>query len=45
AILGAMLGACTGMQAWPRALIEQIDAVNALELAPLVDQLLALRAG
>ncbi|RMP80118.1 hypothetical protein ALQ15_200035 [Pseudomonas syringae pv. actinidiae] len=45
AILGAMLGACNGMQAWPAALIEQIDEVNALDLEPLVEQLLVLRTG
>jgi ADP-ribosylglycohydrolase len=44
AVLGAMLGACQGMSAWPVAMIEQLKAVNRLELAPLVEGLLALRA-
>ncbi|MFJ3482119.1 ADP-ribosylglycohydrolase family protein [Pseudomonas sp. NPDC090202] len=44
AILGAMLGACEGMQAWPAGLIEQIKTVNGLELQPLVEHLLSLRA-
>ena len=43
AILGAMLGACLGMQCWPQALIEQVKAVNGLELQVLVQGLLALR--
>ncbi|WPP01727.1 ADP-ribosylglycohydrolase family protein [Pseudomonas sp. HR96] len=45
AVLGAMLGACEGMQAWPKPLIEQLDSVNSLDLEPLVEQLLVLRAG
>ena len=43
AILGAMLGACLGMQSWPTELIEQVKTVNHLELEPLVRGLLALR--
>jgi ADP-ribosylglycohydrolase len=43
AILGAMLGACLGMQSWPTELIEQVKKVNHLELEPLVQGLLALR--
>jgi ADP-ribosylglycohydrolase len=43
AILGAMLGACQGMECWPAALIEQIKQVNDLDLEPLVQGLLALR--
>lgn len=43
AILGAMLGACLGMQSWPIELIEQVKKVNHLELEPLVRGLLALR--
>ncbi|KRP68395.1 ADP-ribosylglycohydrolase [Pseudomonas paralactis] len=43
AILGAMLGACLGMQCWPEALIEQVKQVNGLDLQPLVQALLALR--
>ena len=44
AILGAMLGACQGMGAWPHGLIEQIKTVNSLDLDPLVEHLLSLRA-
>ncbi|MEZ1319204.1 ADP-ribosylglycohydrolase family protein [Pseudomonas fluorescens] len=43
AILGAMLGACLGLESWPAAMIEQVKAVNGLELEPLVQGLLALR--
>jgi ADP-ribosylglycohydrolase len=43
-ILGAMLGACQGLSAWPADMIDRIKTVNALELAPLVEGLLALRA-
>jgi len=42
-ILGAVLGACQGLSAWPAAMIEQIKSVNALKLEPLVEGLLALR--
>jgi ADP-ribosylglycohydrolase len=44
AILGAMLGACHGMHAWPADLIEQVQMVNGLELSTLVEHLLSLRA-
>ncbi|UZJ61595.1 ADP-ribosylglycohydrolase family protein [Pseudomonas sp. KU26590] len=43
AILGAMLGACEGMGAWPGSLIKQIQTVNGLDLHPVVEQLLSLR--
>lgn len=43
AMLGAMLGACLGMQCWPPAMIEQVRRVNGLDLQPLVQGLLALR--
>ncbi|MFM9383453.1 ADP-ribosylglycohydrolase family protein [Pseudomonas sp. UV AK001] len=43
AILGAMLGACLGLQSWPAAMIETVKTVNDLELEPLVKGLLALR--
>ena len=43
AILGAMLGACEGMTAWPEPLIKQIQTVNGLDLYPVVEQLLSLR--
>ncbi|QXI27037.1 ADP-ribosylglycohydrolase family protein [Pseudomonas vanderleydeniana] len=42
-ILGAMLGACDGLECWPAELIAQIIEVNGLELAPLVQGLVALR--
>lgn len=44
AILGAMLGACQGLSAWPADMIEQIKAVNDLDLYSLVEHLLSLRA-
>lgn len=43
AMLGAMLGACLGLQAWPAELIHQVQQVNELDLQPLVEALLALR--
>jgi len=43
AILGAMLGACLGMSAWPVAMIEQVKTVSRLELEPLIEGLLGLR--
>nr|WP_314567002.1 ADP-ribosylglycohydrolase family protein [uncultured Pseudomonas sp.] len=43
AILGAMLGACLGMQCWPEAMIDQVKQVNGLDLRPLVQGLLKLR--
>ncbi|POM13588.1 ADP-ribosylglycohydrolase [Pseudomonas sp. WP001] len=43
AILGAMLGACLGMQCWPGPLIEQVKQVNSLDVQVLVQDLLALR--
>ncbi|MBZ9782352.1 ADP-ribosylglycohydrolase family protein [Pseudomonas sp. REP124] len=43
AILGAMLGACLGLEIWPLAMIDKVKAVNDLELEPLVKGLLALR--
>ncbi len=43
AILGAMLGACLGMQCWPEVMIEQVKQVNGLKLEPLVQGLLDLR--
>jgi ADP-ribosylglycohydrolase len=43
AILGAMLGACLGLESWPVAMIEKVKAVNDLELEPLVKGLLTLR--
>lgn len=44
AVLGALLGACWGMSAWPVEMIQLIKAVNHLDLEPLVEGLLALRA-
>ena len=43
AILGAMLGACLGLECWPTDLVEQVKQVNDLDLQPLVQGLLALR--
>ncbi|PKH84550.1 ADP-ribosylglycohydrolase [Pseudomonas sp. Choline-02u-1] len=43
AILGAMLGACLGLECWPEQMIETVKAVNHLELEPLVKGLLTLR--
>ena len=42
-ILGAMLGACAGLEQWPQALIQQVKEVNKLQLEPLVEHLLILR--
>ncbi|MDB6145906.1 MAG: ADP-ribosylation/crystallin [Pseudomonas sp.] len=44
AVLGAMLGACLGLSVWPSAMIEQIKAVNRLDLTELVEGLLVLRS-
>ncbi|VVN47616.1 ADP-ribosyl-[dinitrogen reductase] glycohydrolase [Pseudomonas fluorescens] len=43
AILGAMLGACLGLESWPVEMIDTVKAVNELELEPLVKGLLILR--
>ena len=43
AILGAMLGACLGLECWPTEMINTVKAVNHLQLEPLVQGLLALR--
>jgi ADP-ribosylglycohydrolase len=43
AILGAMLGACLGLESWPVEMIDKVKVVNDLELEPLVTGLLALR--
>ncbi|KAF0863753.1 ADP-ribosylglycohydrolase family protein [Pseudomonas sp. LD120] len=43
AILGAMLGACLGLQVWPAQLIAQVQQVNELDLLPLIQKLLTLR--
>ena len=42
-ILGAMLGACAGLEQWPQALIQQVKEVDNLQLEPLVEHLLILR--
>lgn len=42
-ILGAMLGACAGLEHWPQALILHVKEVNNLKLEPLVEHLLILR--
>ncbi|MEC3980136.1 ADP-ribosylglycohydrolase family protein [Amycolatopsis sp. H20-H5] len=44
AMCGAMLGACHGIDGIPAELAETVVKVNGLELEPLVDGLLALRA-
>ncbi|WP_350646863.1 ADP-ribosylglycohydrolase family protein [Pseudomonas sp. HY13-MNA-CIBAN-0226] len=43
AILGAMLGACLGLESWPVAMIDRVKMVNGLALEPLVRGLMALR--
>lgn len=43
AILGAMLGACLGLECWPTEMIDTVKAVNHLQLEPLVKGLLTLR--
>jgi ADP-ribosylglycohydrolase len=43
AMLGAMLGACAGYDALPREPLETVRRVNALDLDPLIRQLLDLR--
>lgn len=44
ALLGALCGSCAGVHAFPPAACETVEQVNDLALAPLVDDLLALRA-
>ena len=44
AIAAAMVGACTGLAALPATAVEQVRRVNGLDLAPLVDDLLRIRA-
>ena len=43
AVLGAMLGACEGLDRWPVPLIAHVIEVNQLQLEPLVKALLNLR--
>jgi ADP-ribosylglycohydrolase len=43
AMAGAVLGAVHGIDAWPAPALHTLIAVNALDLDPIVDQLLALR--
>ncbi|GAA1426980.1 ADP-ribosylglycohydrolase family protein [Microlunatus lacustris] len=43
AMAGAVLGAVSGTAAWPADAVAQVQRVNQLDLAPLVDDLLALR--
>ncbi len=45
AIVGAMLGATSGVDAWPPEARAAVDEQNDLHLDELVDRLLALRAG
>jgi ADP-ribosylglycohydrolase len=44
AMAAAMVGACTGLAALPAAAVEQVRRVNGLDLEPLVDELLRVRA-
>lgn len=44
AMLGAMLGATHGLEAWPLEAVAQIKSVNSLDLELLTEQLLALRS-
>ncbi|MFW9077888.1 ADP-ribosylglycohydrolase family protein [Pseudomonas sp. P2757] len=43
AILGAMLGACLGLESWPAEMLDTVKTVNNLDLEPLVRGLLTLR--
>jgi ADP-ribosylglycohydrolase len=43
AMVGAMLGATHGLDAFPSEAVAQVRRVNGLDLAPLVDALLSLR--
>ncbi|WP_426202997.1 ADP-ribosylglycohydrolase family protein [Pseudomonas sp. TWP3-1] len=43
AILGAMLGACLGLESWPAEMLDTVKTVNDLHLEPLVRGLLTLR--
>lgn len=45
AMAGAVLGAIHGTRAWPGAAVHTVTRVNGLDLAPLVDGLLAIRRG
>jgi ADP-ribosylglycohydrolase len=44
AMAGAVLGAVHGASAWPASAVDTVTRVNALDLPPLVDGLLAIRA-
>jgi ADP-ribosylglycohydrolase len=44
AMAGAMVGACTGLSALPRAAVDDVRRVNDLHLEPLAGALLALRS-
>ncbi|WP_417033856.1 ADP-ribosylglycohydrolase family protein [Cutibacterium avidum] len=43
AMIGAILGAQNGADAWPEATIARVSEVNCLDLAPLVGELVGLR--
>jgi len=43
AMTGAILGSVFGVEQWPADSISTVESVNALQLTPLVDELLALR--
>jgi ADP-ribosylglycohydrolase len=44
AMAAAMVGACTGLAALPATAVQQVRRVNGLDLEPLVDDLLRIRA-
>lgn len=41
----AMVGACTGLDALPAHAVATVKSVNALDLEPVVDELLSIRSG
>jgi len=45
AMTGAICGACHGSEAFPDAARHTVAQVNGLDLAPLADDLLAIRTG
>jgi ADP-ribosylglycohydrolase len=44
AIAGAVAGATDGMSAWPAGIVQRIEQVNGLDLAPIASALLQLRS-
>ena len=45
AMVGAIAGACHGMDAWPLDAVQTVRETNQLELETVADKLLALRTG